>query len=514
LQRNGEATDPPEPPLLDATRGARSRLGLNAVLNAGGSLSYYAAVVLITPVAIHALGDRSWGIWQLVGAATSYATLLNLGLSSAVAYHVSGALAAKDHERLAESVNNARLYFLAAGAVIALAFALGGRPLVESLLEPDEIDVAWTTLAVSIGITVLTLPVRVYQSVISGLQRYDLLAGSRLAGGVLLLGGVLGGFAAGMGLVGFAFVMTLVPTAPALLSWLFTRRLLPRDSLRWRAPVLRHLARMMTYSASTVLYSTGTVVLYQTMKLAASWRCGGTVAAGHMGLTVSLVQVLSVLFIPLAAVLQPRVSDLHARGRGAEIAPLLRRSLASLGLVAVPVLAFLLLEARTVFAAWVGGALAPDVIDRLAATARYMVIGQGLWVVFLPLFYALLGVGEHRVFGLGMLAAGVANAALGWLATAWRPSIEALGAAFAVTLGALVLFVTVPFTLRRFALKARQIAWSSLVLPALAISPAALLPLRPRVAEPLLDLALAAGLFALCALPGWLLVRRRLLPLR
>ena len=507
MREDGEAT-PRSEPLLDAARGARSRLSLNAVLNAAGSLIYYAAVVLVTPVAIHALGDRGWGIWQLVGAATSYATLLNLGLASAVAYHVAGAIAGKDLDRLADSVNNARLYFGGVAAVIALAFAFGGRPLVESLLDSGEVGLAWRTMAVSVGITALTLPVRVYQSVISGLQRYDLVAGSRLAGGFLLLVGVFGGFAFGMDLVGFALVMTLAPTMPALFSWLLSRRLLPPECFRWRRPDFRHLGHMMAYSTSTVLYATGMVVLYQTMKFLASWRCGGTVAAGHMGLTVSLVQILSVLFIPLVAVLQTRVSDLVARGKQDELPRLLRRALASTSLVAVPILVFLLIEAHTIFDAWVGRALSPEVVDQLAGTARSMILGQGLYVIFLPFFYALLGVGEHRIFGLGMLVAGVVNAVAGWIATGFQPTIEALGIAFTGTMSALVLFVTLPFALRRFALGLREVVWRSVLLPAASLVPAAALPFRPHLSEPLLDLVLAAGLFALCALPGWLLVRR------
>ncbi len=497
--------------LRDASRGGQQRLPWNAALNAAGSLSYYVAVVFLTPVAIRALGDRGWGIWQLVGAATSYALLLNLGLASAVAHQVSAGVAVRDLDRVASSVNNTRLYYVAVAVAILVGFAAGGRALVTSLLEGPEAQLAWAALAVSVGVTAFTLPVRVHQSVISGLQRYDLLAGFRLASGVLLLGGVIGGFAAGMGLVGFAFVMTSAPVLPALLSWLFARRILPRGCLRWRRANPAHLRSMMLYSTSTVLYTTGAVVLYQTMKFVASWRCGGTVAAGHMGLVVSLVQTLSVLFIPLAAVLQPRVSELWARGRGDQLPDLLRRSVASMGLVAVPILAFLLLETHSIFAAWVGDTLPADAVSRISRTARYMLIGQGLYVVFLPFFYGLLGVGEHRTFGLGMLAAGGVNAALGWAATQAKPTIEALGLAFGLTLTGLVLFVTLPVALRRFSLSVRDVTLQPIAIPLLVVAPAIVVAaLRPRLGEPRLDLALAAVLFGASALPGWLLARKRL----
>jgi O-antigen/teichoic acid export membrane protein len=228
-----------------------------------------------------------------------------------------------------------------------------------------------------------------------------------------------------------------------------------------------------------------------------------------MGLVVNLVQTLSVVFIPLAAVLQPRVSELRGRGREAEVPLLLRRSMASFGLVAAPILAFLLLEAPAVFDAWVGRAVSREVVTELASTTRSMLLGQALYVLVLPLFYALLGVGEHRIFGLGMLAAGVGNAVLAWVATGIDPTIGGLGLAFSTTLVGLVLGVILPFSLRRFSLTVTEVAWRSALLPLLSVSPAALLQLRPHLDEPLLDLALAAVLFAAFALPGWLLARRR-----
>jgi O-antigen/teichoic acid export membrane protein len=254
------------------------------------------------------------------------------------------------------------------------------------------------------------------------------------------------------------------------------------------------------------------VILYQSLKFVASWLCGGPVAAGHIGLVVSIAQTLAVAFVPLAAVLQPRVADLFSSGRKDAIPELLGRSLATGGLIVVPIVVFLGIEARTVFDAWVGRSLDLETIDLLARTMRWMLVGQGLYVLFLPCFYALLGIGEHRVFGLGMLLAGVVTVVASVVLVPFWPSIETLGVIFGVVLGALMLLVTVPVAIRRFGLDRLRILIDAVGVPLLVSAVGgAILMARPVLSEPILDLALAAALFVAFTAPCAWLGRRRLI---
>jgi O-antigen/teichoic acid export membrane protein len=492
-------------------RGRQTRVGVNAIVNAAGGIAYSAALVIVTPIAIDALGEALWGIWQLVAAVTAYALLLSLGLNSAISYHVSRNLASTDREHLGSSINNARIYFCAAGFFMLLVFLVAGRPLVESLVDDDLVEPTFLALALSIAITAATLPVRLYLSVVSGIQRYDLLAIFRIAAGLTLLAGTVVGFLAGMSIVGFSVIMSVVPVVPALLCWRASRRLLSHSSQRWRAFDFTHFKGMVEYSLNTLLYTAGAVILFQSMKLIASWRCGGAVAAGHMGLVVSLVQVVSVAFLPLAAVLHTRVADLQSRGLGDTLPSLVRRSLAGVGLVAIPTVVFLIWEADLVFRAWVGSSLQPETIGELASAARWMLLGQGLYVVFLPAFYAMVGVGEHRLFGVAMLGTGLVSAVLGWIVSGYSPQISSLGAAFGSSLGVLVIAVTAPITIRRFALNAAKVAFDTVLLP-VAISIPGLIALawRPRLENPLVDLLVSSLCFGFLTLPGLVWGRKRM----
>lgn len=496
---------PPEPP-------RRASLRLQAVANVGGSGSLFAVIFLLTPLAIRELGPEGWGIWQIVNAATAYAGQLYLSLGTAIQQQVAVHVARRDYATLARAFTGARLYLVGAGAVLlALLFAFG-RPLAASLVEAGQLEPTWTALQLTIGLTAITLPLRLFPSAINGLQRGDLWGSIQGICSGLLAAAVWLGFRGGMDLAGFAVLMTLGPLLPALPCWILTRHLLPAGSLRFRRPGSALVRELIGYGLSTLTYSFGTVVLYQTMKFVAAWRCGGAEAAGHVGLAVSIVQTLGALILPFVATLHARFGQLHGEGRSEEIRGLFERSLAVTAFLVVPATLFLIADATEIFTAWVGGVVPGPIVGQLGRTTRLMLLGQGAYLLALPCYYALLGVGRHRVFGLSMLVAALANAALGLVATTFDPRIEVLGAVFAGVVALLSLGVTVPAALRRFPIPARRLLWGTLGGPAAAALPGLLAVSFTRPSgRPLLDLAIDAALFGVLTAPGLELARRRYL---
>jgi O-antigen/teichoic acid export membrane protein len=327
-----------------------------------------------------------------------------------------------------------------------------------------------------------------------------------------MVGGVWLGFRRGMGLVGFVVLMTVAPLLSSLASWVLVRRLLPRTCLRWRRPDAALFSQMVRHSLSTLVFSMGTVILYQTMKLVAAWRCGGAEAAGHMGLAVSIVQSLGVLFFPGLHALLSRITQLHGEGRPEAIRELLERSLIATGLLVIPSVAFLIQDAELLFQAWLGSTVPPEAIAPLGDTSRLLLVGQGAYVLTLPCYYALLGTGRHVLFGVAMLAIVVANAIFGWVAAGLLPRIETLGFVSGVLSLGLSALVTFPVALRRFPVPVARLLGRCLGVPLLALLPGvAGVAWRPRLGPPIMDLVLDAALFAVLAAPGLELARRRYL---
>jgi O-antigen/teichoic acid export membrane protein len=496
--------------IAGTSRGASLRL--QAVANAVGNIAFFAVIFLLTPLSIRQLGNDGWGIWQLVGATTAYAALLALGLGTAIHYQVAHNLARGDVERLAIAFTNARVYLGAAAVLMLALLAALGRPLMASLVDPAHAELAWSALLLTIVPTALTLPLRVYPSTLGGLQRLDLVGLIQTVSAVALLIATWLGFRAGMELRGFAFVMTVGALLPMFPSWLLAHRLLPSGCLRFTSVDRALLRELVGYSLNSLAYVIGTVVLYQTMKLVAAWRCGGAEAAGEIGLAISIVQTLGVIFVPILTTLMARFSQLHVADQTDAMRALLTRALITTGWLVVPSIVFLLLEADAIFGAWVGGELGQRNIEQIALTTRLMLVGQAAYVFALPCYYALLGVGEHRVFGIAMLTAAVANAMAGWWATGSVPRIATLGFVFNVAMLALVLLVTFPVALRRFQVTGKAILVRALLAPLAASLPGvAVLLWRPRIGRLEVDLVLDAIIFCASVAPALEMARRRLL---
>jgi O-antigen/teichoic acid export membrane protein len=503
------ASEPPAAKAPDTPRPASLRL--QAVANVAGNLSLNVVFFLLTPLALRRLGEEGWGIWQIVSAATAYAMQVNLGLGTAIHQQVAYQVARRDWGQLARAFTGGRLYLAAAGALLILLVAAFGRPLAASLVGPDHAELAFEALVLTIGLTAVTLPLRLFPSALMGLQRGDLWGLVQVVCSMVLFVAVWAGFARGMELPGFALVMTSGPLLAAVPCWLLVRRLLPREALAWRVPSRALLRELVGFGLSTLVFVLGTVVLYQTMKFVAAWRCGGAEAAGRMGLAVSIVHTVGTLVTPLVVTLHARFGQLHGEGRRDDARVLLERGLVVTALLVVPGTVFLMADAREVFDAWVGGAVAPEVVSELARTTRWMLLGQGLYLMALPGYSALVGAGQHRAFGITMLVAAAANAGLGFLVTGFQARIEALGAVFGLVVGVLSLGVTFPLALRRLPIPLGRLVGRVLLVPlAIALPGVAAVWWNAPRGHPVLDLVSDALLFGLLTAPGWEWARRRI----
>ena len=93
-------------------------------LLAGIAVSFY-----LMPFLIHALGDRWYGIWALIGSITSYYALLDFGLTSAVTRFLTQALARAEKTSANAVIVTGLVIFGGIGALafsISIAVALAG----------------------------------------------------------------------------------------------------------------------------------------------------------------------------------------------------------------------------------------------------------------------------------------------------------------------------------------------------------------------------------------------------
>jgi O-antigen/teichoic acid export membrane protein len=146
-----------------------------ATLIAGVAVSFF-----LMPFLIHALGDRWYGLWALVGSITSYYTLLDLGLTSAVTRFLTQAIARKDKTN-ANAVLVTGLVIFGGIGVIALlvssAVALGAGWFLD---DPAEI-VLFRSVVLILGADVaLAFPFAVFNGLLVARYRFDIVSGVQL----------------------------------------------------------------------------------------------------------------------------------------------------------------------------------------------------------------------------------------------------------------------------------------------------------------------------------------------
>jgi len=134
----------------------------------------------LMPFIIHAVGDRWYGFWTLVGSFLGYYSFLDLGLSSAVSRYVSRAYGQNDYTEMNIFINTALALFIALGCV---AFAISCLTvfLCPFFINSYEETIVFQKIIIILGSSLAVgFPMRVFNGVLTTKLRYDLIAYIRL----------------------------------------------------------------------------------------------------------------------------------------------------------------------------------------------------------------------------------------------------------------------------------------------------------------------------------------------
>ena len=182
---------------------------------------------VITPVLLHSLGERTYGIWLLLMSLIGYYAFFDFGISSSVARFVASAAGRNDEEEIHAVVNTALVLFLLIGAgclLVTLALALLAGHLTPN---PAEVPVVRACVLIVGSLVAVGFPVRIFQGVLKAWLRYDLIALAGLA--KLFTANILIWIflRAGYGIVCLAVITALAGVLEYLLTICFARRAFP-----------------------------------------------------------------------------------------------------------------------------------------------------------------------------------------------------------------------------------------------------------------------------------------------
>lgn len=149
------------------------KLLLNSL--SGTSLYFINIVVafIMSPIIIRALGNRDYGLWELVLSVIGYMGLMDLGIGPALVRFVSIADGRKDLDDLQQTISTAFVFFVSIGTFVLLLFiCLGYSP---QIIAGSEIrDIAnLKTVFLLLGMNaILLFPLQVFIATLMGVQKH------------------------------------------------------------------------------------------------------------------------------------------------------------------------------------------------------------------------------------------------------------------------------------------------------------------------------------------------------
>lgn len=423
---DGAAVRPPSGPVTGAPR--NRRLVRSVLSNWVFSLVELAIGFILPRLISDRLGQELLGVWDVSWSLVFWVRWTNLGVIGAVTRYVACYRTLRDWDRLNATANTSLAFLLAAcAAALALGVlfaALGPRLLHEPSLQAAAAS-GWIILLLT-GAAALQMPGGVFNSVITGYERFDLLNVIRCARDIGVLLAMAGLLLGGYGLVACAVVPLAAEVVATVAKIVVARRICPQLQFSLGFCHWSTARDVGLFGGKTVLRDAARGGMYHLSNLLVAGFLGPAAVAVYSRQR-TLVMYLTRFVKQYANVFIPASSELHAGGD----LPALRRMLVDSGkyafYIALPPICLLTLLGGPLLEVWMGATYAaPWVLGILA-------VGHALTIPQTSVYSVLMGMNRHGLVGFFEVVAAAVGFGLGWLALGplqWG----LVGAALALTL--------------------------------------------------------------------------------
>jgi O-antigen/teichoic acid export membrane protein len=336
-------------------QGVAHRILANTTFNALAFVWSNGIWLFLVPYILSGLGKEAYGVWALAGIVVGYVGLLDVGINRSFVKHIAESHALDDAARVNRIVNTGILFYaLFSIPIVAVAYPLSGHLMAvlgvpESLL-PEAIFVFRCSIVTFLGSTITGVIPGIQQAV----QRFDISSKIRGLRSVVNALGCVIAIEGGFGLKGLALNSLAVFGLFAIVNVAIAYRLLPSLSLKpWRwfsGPLLRELA---AFGTRLQISRVADLLVFQADKLIIGHFLGvASVATYQLGSAV-VARVRSALTLAFPALL-PAASELKATEQQSRLSELYVRASRYVGLVSIPLVGFVVLEAPLIVQTWLG----------------------------------------------------------------------------------------------------------------------------------------------------------------
>jgi O-antigen/teichoic acid export membrane protein len=401
----------------------------NVVSNWTAMFINIAVAFFMMPFVINELGNIGYGFWALLQSLISYMFLLDFGLRSSLNRHLAKFYAQGNHRQANQVCNAGLMIYLTVGlAVLATSCVLAGTfQWFFAFPELDSTTIIWVVILIGSSVA-LRFPAAVFDAILTGLQRYDLMNIAATLSLLVRTALVLLSLKLGYTLLAMALATFLASLLNLLLSYTLAARVYPAMRFDFSIPdmsIIKVLAHHGLYAyiligATRLITDAGNVILGAFV---------GAAAVTFYSIAASLTTYATNVISGISTTIPPAASDLEGKGDHEGLKALCIRGTKFVLLAGLPVLLTFILSGDTFIRLWVGedfyASYPPLVLLSIAWAFNYLQSAAAC---------VLIGLSRHKMAAWLVLAQAILNLGLslflvrpmGMLGVAWGALIASV----------------------------------------------------------------------------------------
>ena len=249
-------------------------------------------MLFLLPFVLKTLGEYHFGIWGMVSSITSYLLLLDFGIALACTRYLSMQSQTKEHWN--EIISNSLLLSMIIGGLLLILAAILGLLIYNNLIFTEQQLLAKVIAIVTLEVA-LSIPLRMYLSILRTEVRYVDIGLFELIRVVLRIGGIAVALALGAGLIEIIiiaatanlifFLLPLISSYKRHQTLFFTKKNINKKTLK----------ELLNFSKFTAISQGAEFLKFRTDSVLVSVLLGITASAHYTIIVFIVVMVTQVL---------------------------------------------------------------------------------------------------------------------------------------------------------------------------------------------------------------------------
>jgi O-antigen/teichoic acid export membrane protein len=408
------------------------RILINAVMSLVQVVVTGAVLFFLYRFLLSAIGVEKLGVWSIVLATTSVASISNIGISAGIVKFVAKYAAREEDATIVALIDTAAISVAGIVGLGLLVIYPCVNLLLEVIIPPSHLRDALSILPYAAASLWITIVAGVYQSGLDGYQRIDKRSVVLSITAVFYLGLSIV-FVRSYGFIGLAYAQLMNACIVLAGCWIMLKRHLPALSLfpkRWNHMLFRELVgygvKFQAISIATLLFEPTTKTLLT--------KFGGLAMTGYYEMANKMILQFRSLIISANQVLVPAIADLQET-RPEAIRTVYKDSYRLLVYFALPLFSALIAISPIVSELWLGH------YERLFVLFSALLgVGWFCNTLIVPAYFANMGTGDLMLNLVSHAVTGISNVLLGFVFGLLGGGIAVVAASvFSLFIGSIIL---------------------------------------------------------------------------